>query len=488
MRNVIETLRRVAARQGPDATTDAVLLERFIVDRDEGAFEGLVRRHGPMVLGVCRRILRHTQDAEDAFQATFLVLVRKASSIAPRELVGNWLYGVAHQTARKALATGLRRSNREQGVETLPERAVLPAEPMGDVMAMLDRELAGLPATYRAAIVLCDLEGHSGREAARLLGWPEGTLFTRLTRGRKLLADRLGRRGVATVPVVAFPTLTPTLVTSTVQAASATVLGPAAAATVVSPAVATLTEGVLQAMIPLKLKFTVALVVVASLLGVAVGAGGRFALGPAPGSPPPATVEQAQAEEPPAQKEPDRARQAAIDAMVERYIAGWKLKVDDQDTAEKIRRLYLDLDGTLPPREALRWWLNAQPDPQAQLQAERDQLEAQRALLRAKEEELIQRVRSRSITQTREALQRAAQEKLIDELLKSLDEKTAAELFRALERRQAIAALVDSIDRAATKTRDVRGKQGEVEFLDAIIKAVQERKEKAQKEPAPKKP
>src|SRR5262249_12475082 len=118
---VMQTLRRVALRAGAPALTDAQLLGRFIDGRDEIAFEALVRRHGPMVLGVCRRLLRNRQDAEDAFQAVFVVLVRKAASVSPREMVGNWLYGVAYQTALKARAVAARRQARERQVADMPE-------------------------------------------------------------------------------------------------------------------------------------------------------------------------------------------------------------------------------------------------------------------------------------------------------------------------------------------------------------------------------
>src|SRR5262245_58181099 len=106
---IVQHIRRLALPPGRPDLSDGQLLEHFVERRDEAAFETLVRRHGPMVLGVCRRLLRNHHDAEDAFQATFLVLVRKAASIAPREMVANWLYGVAHQTALKARAVGAKR-------------------------------------------------------------------------------------------------------------------------------------------------------------------------------------------------------------------------------------------------------------------------------------------------------------------------------------------------------------------------------------------
>src|SRR5262249_30222743 len=155
-------------------STDADLLEGFITRRDEASFEALLRRHGPMVLGVCRRVLRNEDDAEDAFQATFLVLLRKAASILPRAMVGNWLYGVAHTTALKARALNTTRlaKEREAAARAKPEGTT---EPREQLLVRLDQELNVLPAIYRAAIVLCDLEGKSIQEAAQHLGCPPGT-------------------------------------------------------------------------------------------------------------------------------------------------------------------------------------------------------------------------------------------------------------------------------------------------------------------------
>jgi RNA polymerase sigma factor (sigma-70 family) len=163
----------------------------------------LVHRHAPMVWGVCRRVLRDPHDAEDAFQATFLVLVRRAAAIAEPDLVGNWLYGVAHQTARKARSTRARRWARETTGTDLPDTPAAAPAPADDLRAVLDRELSRLPAKYRAAVVLCDLEGRTRAEAARQLGVPPGTVAARVARGRARLAARLARRGV-TVPAAAL--------------------------------------------------------------------------------------------------------------------------------------------------------------------------------------------------------------------------------------------------------------------------------------------
>src|SRR5262249_28965255 len=146
--------------------TDGQLLSRFINARDETAFEALVRRHGPMVLGVCRRLLGHAHDAEDAFQATFLVLARKAACVMPREAAGNWLYGVAYHTALKAHSAAARRRAKERQVNVMPEPPIAQEDLWQELLPLLDRELSRLPDKYRLPTVLCDLEGRSRREVA----------------------------------------------------------------------------------------------------------------------------------------------------------------------------------------------------------------------------------------------------------------------------------------------------------------------------------
>src|SRR5215467_11039789 len=158
MRKVIQHLRRTVLLRDEAGLTDGQLLECFVEHRDEAAFAALVKRHGPMVWGVCRRLLNE-HDAEDAFQATFLVLVRKAASIVPRERVANWLYGVARQTALQARRTAARRRVREKQVTAMPEPAVVEEDLWRDLQPLLDQELSCLPEAYREVIVLCDLEG-----------------------------------------------------------------------------------------------------------------------------------------------------------------------------------------------------------------------------------------------------------------------------------------------------------------------------------------
>lgn len=174
---------------------DAELLARFVRQRDQAAFALLVRRHGPLVFAVCRRITANTQDAEDAFQAVFLVLARKAGRITHPALLGNWLYGVAVRVARRARRSATRRRAREVQVAVMPEASVSRDAP-DDIGPLLHEELAALPAWYREPIVLCDLREFSRADAATALGIPEGTLSSRLVNGRKKLAARLARRGI----------------------------------------------------------------------------------------------------------------------------------------------------------------------------------------------------------------------------------------------------------------------------------------------------
>jgi RNA polymerase sigma factor (sigma-70 family) len=283
MSEVVRHLRRAVLLREGEGLSDGQLLEGYLRLRDDAALAALVRRHGPMVWGVCRRVLRSYHDAEDAFQATFLVLVRKAGSIVPRGAVANWLYGVARRTALKARATAARRRGRESQVADAPEPAA-PERDLGrDLRPLLDQELSRLPERYRAVLVLCDLGGKTRKEAARHLGVPEGTVAGRLARARAMLAKRLARHGLAVsggalavvVSQQAAPaSVPPSVVSSTVKAVTLFAAGRAAAAGAVSVQLAGLTEGVLKAMLLTKLRAaTAGLLVVALALG-GLGAGG----------------------------------------------------------------------------------------------------------------------------------------------------------------------------------------------------------------------
>ena len=255
---------------------DAELLELFIRKKDETAFASLVRRQGPMVLGVCRRVLGNEHDAEDAFQATFLVLARKAASVRPRGRVANWLYGVAYRTALEARRAAARRRARE--AKAVPRAETNDSH--DDLRDVLDEELARLPDRYREVVVLCELQGLGRKEVARQLGCPEGTVASRLSRARILLAKRLRRRGFAPsgsglTPLLAADaasaSVPPSLASVTVKAASLVAAGQTMAAGATSAQVTLLTERVVRIMFLMKLKTMTTLVLLVGMLGGGTG-------------------------------------------------------------------------------------------------------------------------------------------------------------------------------------------------------------------------
>ncbi|MDB5310884.1 MAG: sigE 56 [Gemmataceae bacterium] len=252
----------VARLAAHDDRPDAALLRDFLRAADEAAFAELVRRHGPMILGVCRRVLGRSDDADDAFQATFLVLVRRARQTVWRESLGPWLYGVAVRVARKARFVRSRRLATERQASPMTPEPTTPAPELDDSAAVLDDELAALPDAYRRPLVLCELQGKSRKDAARELGLAEGTLSSRLARGRQLLRGRLARRGVgltATGLSVAVPA---ELASATAGRAVAVLTGAAGA---VPAGILGLTEGVVKTMI---VKWKLAAVVVAAGIGL----------------------------------------------------------------------------------------------------------------------------------------------------------------------------------------------------------------------------
>lgn len=258
LNSVIDRLRKAALLPDCAGMSDGQLLERYVNGGEAAAFEVLMQRHGAMVLGVCRRILRNVHDAEDAFQATFLVLVRKAASIWPREMVANWLYGVAYRTALKARAMTARRQVKEKPLSATAEvEAVTQDDVWHDLRSVLDQALSRLPQKYRIPVVLCDLEGKSGKEAARQLGWPEGTVSSRLSRARALLAKRLARHSLAVsagslagllAEKAASASVPGSLLLSTANAARLYATGQSMTGGAISTKVASLTKGMLSTM------------------------------------------------------------------------------------------------------------------------------------------------------------------------------------------------------------------------------------------------
>jgi RNA polymerase sigma factor (sigma-70 family) len=276
-----DSLRRLALT-APDAASDGELVARFVRARDEGAFAELLRRHGPTVYGVCRRVLRNGPDADDAFQAVFLVLVRRAGVIGDPVSVGNWLYGVAVRTANKARVMRAKEASRRQSPVPLDKYPVADADP-GDIdtLAVIDAEIAALPDRYRAAFVACVLNDRSRSEAARELGWPEGTVAARLAKARDLLAARLRKRGVSPAAgafaAVAVPTATASGALDAVRGLSA--VGTASA---VAPAAQVLSDEVLKTMTASSPKWLAVAGVLTVALGGAVLAAGIGSRPPAP--------------------------------------------------------------------------------------------------------------------------------------------------------------------------------------------------------------
>jgi RNA polymerase sigma factor (sigma-70 family) len=283
LKTAVRHLRRVAGPAVSGDVSDARLLERYASCRDEGAFAALVRRYGRLVRSVCWRVLRHEQDADDAFQATFLVFATKAASIRDSTSVSSWLYGVAFRTAMNAKRARTRRAKEEESVERRAEAGPVSEAALREVQFILDDEVSRLPEKYRAPFVLCCLEGKGRAEAAALLGWKEGTVSGRLARARVELQRRLIRRGVALSAALCATAIAPQadaavpslLADRTVRAALAYVGGEAGMVT--SPVIA-LVHGVTDTMFASKCKVVTVLLVLMGLLaggaGLLVATGG----------------------------------------------------------------------------------------------------------------------------------------------------------------------------------------------------------------------
>lgn len=286
--SIISHLRRTLRADVLECAPDEELLERFVAQRDEAAFAALIRRHGPMVWGICQRALVHRQDAEDAFQATFLVLVRKAATIGRRKLLANWLFGVARRAASNLRAMRARRARHERLCADPPDIPVIRESHGGDTRVALDEELARMPAKYRLPLLLCGLEGMTHAEAGKHLGWPTGTVAGRLSRGRELLRSRLLRRGItasaavltnALAPDVALTAVPPQLVATSLRSA-AILVGGKSAAVGLSPTVTSLMHYVLMKLFLARLCATAALM--AALAISLAGAGAVWHSKPSP--------------------------------------------------------------------------------------------------------------------------------------------------------------------------------------------------------------
>jgi RNA polymerase sigma factor (sigma-70 family) len=292
---VVRHIRKLAAAPGA-GWTDGELLERFGACRDEDAFAALVQRHGSLVWSVCRNVLHHDHDAEDAFQATFLVLARNAGTIRKREALASWLHGVAFRSAMQVKRDAARRRFHEERAKTMPRTKSACEIAWRELQAVLDEEVERLPEKFRLPFVLCCLESKSKAEAAQQLGWKEGTVSGRLAVARKMLQKRLARRGMtisaalcatALAPYAASAALPARLVDATTQAAIAYVSGAAPTSVIPAPVVA-LAQGINKAMLLTKVRFVGAFL---TIMLTAVG-GAVALMHPAGTAPPEETSKQ----------------------------------------------------------------------------------------------------------------------------------------------------------------------------------------------------
>lgn len=259
MPTAVERMVRKLRVQSLATENDRELLEAFAHGGDEEAFAEIVRRHGPLVLGVCRRILGNVQDAEDAFQATFLVLAKKASSVAWRESVKNWLHGVACRIAMKARCKSIKRKQLDKNIERPIATAATPADAWSELRPILDQELQQIPSRYREVLILCYLEGKTRDEAAEQLGWSLGSVKGCLERGREMLRTRLAKRGIALSAALAAGLLSEAtgsaaMITTSLQAATIQSAAHFAAGSMLTSPAVYLAQGALNAMLVAKIK------------------------------------------------------------------------------------------------------------------------------------------------------------------------------------------------------------------------------------------
>jgi RNA polymerase sigma factor (sigma-70 family) len=325
--NLLRHVNRLLDDRQADGLTDADLLARFAENRDEAAFEVLVWRHGPMVHSLCRRLLRRREDADDAFQAAFLILVRKARSISKRISLGSWLYKVTYRVALEVQAREAKHAVPAQCDAEFPavESADEPAR--RDLQRVIAEEVDRLPEKYRLPVVLCYLSGKTTEEAARRLGCPRGTVLSRLATARKRLHGRLVRRGIGLTAVslgaarepkaVAAPAV---LVSLTVKAAAWLAAGSIGGSGVVSGPVLFLMQGALKTMFVQKMKWAAVVLVAAAMVGGGVGVWFRQ---PAVAESPTRRVREAE----PALKALDEPRAGARTEETNRPIGSWERDV-----------------------------------------------------------------------------------------------------------------------------------------------------------------
>lgn len=489
---VLRQLRRLATTSEVGRLSDGELLERFVRTRDEAAFELLVWRHGTMVLNLCRRLLGQPHDADDAFQATFLALVRKARAISKREALASWLHKVAYRVALRARERAVKRNLREcDGVHLLPAPssvAQLGGE-WGDLKPVLDEEVGRLPAHYRVPVILCYLEGKTNAEAAELLGCPRGTIAVRLSRARDLLRSRLTRRGVTLsagalglllaehAAEAAVPSL---LIESTIQAGLGYAAGKTLTAGAISANVIALTEGVLHAMFLTKLKLAAGVVLTVGVLGMATGLLTYQATAQPGEGAGAALAQKAQPGEKPGRKtglEQDLQKLRADLEQIEAVLAATQAK--RETVRSEIERVVQAMEKGAPkPANRLDDLQRRIEDLTKQLQAERDR--AAKSEMQAREAEAAARL---ALEQERaRATDREAARKAIDQeaarAAKQQDQVRAAEQ-RAREQAEMMRAALEQERAAALAERDAARRAMEQtrllqEKFEAIFKEAQD--------------
>jgi RNA polymerase sigma factor (sigma-70 family) len=498
--HLLHRLRRLAV--GPDRTPDADLLARFARTRDEDAFAALMARHGPMVLNACRRVLGDAHRAEDAFQATFLVLARKAGALRRPEALAGWLYGVASRVARKARGREAGQE-RPRPPENLPDPPDPRPDPLAelsarDLLAVLEEELWRLPEVYRLAVVLCCLEGLSQEEAARRLGWTAGSVKGRLERGRRRLAQRLERRGltlsaalgVAAWRDVASAGLPAALAERTVPAAVAFAAGSGVIARGVSSEVVALVGGGLQAMSLSGLKVVLGVLLVAGVAGT-----GLAWLNNGPGKPLPSALASAVAADPGprpggAEKEvPDRPAllkkaQADLDELAAAAdIADQKLTdrvIEDRQRLAELEERLNEVEGETSRARSARVEEDRLRATEAQLQGDIARTVAIRAegapeTLRKQldqvRDQLARIERDRRVEQEARYVKRMdlrRQMVRLEEGIRLLERKRAAQRQEVERRRETLAERIRQLEGGAVPTVRDRGLGAVERRLEAV--------------------
>jgi RNA polymerase sigma factor (sigma-70 family) len=362
--SVLGQLRRVILRHGDGGLSDGQLLDRFIHQRDETAFEALVWRHGPMVLGVGPRVLHNLDDAEDILQATFLSLVRQARSIRRRETIAGWLYQVAYRLALRARQQKKKRSRGQVALSEVAAAAPSSDDPAQEELRLLDEELQRLPEKYRIPLVLSYLQGITNQEIAVRLTYPIGTVFTRLARGREMLRKRLVRRGVtlsagimgaAVTPDGAIAALRAELVRGTVRAGRLFAECPQSAAGALSPNVIALVEGVEKMIAISRWKLVGVVLTLFTVMGSGAGLlAWRQTLAEQENTPAAAQKPQQSASAPKAQAkntEPD-----ALPADCDRPKIVQVFPADGAADVEPITEIRIRFDRPMDPASALLNW------------------------------------------------------------------------------------------------------------------------------------